>query len=460
MKCPLFCTALTATGILLQNAIQAETITVLESFEQNVDGADHFLAEGERRITEFSQSDSNDYGQVTDGEKALKISFESLRGWKQDAQVLLTPEATTILNEVVEGLAENPEVGRHYLLYDITWDKLEANVGWANNPVNIGGHGTGAQIEWGGGNQVVTMNYDLGAGLPEGFALNFEGDNGDQTALRLIFNSNTDDPMDVYVDNIRLLDTKPEGASTEVTVLDSFEENFDAILPTGSRITDDPVANEDEFFVTHGEKSAKFVMSDEVGGWHQDFTINLELYPILEEILALPQEERFQYSIAWDWIPEVGDASVNWFQETINPGGPGMRVTQGWSGDGNAKTRVINLGLVEWDFPPTITVIHNSSQPWGAPVNLYFDNLRLINTGAGATAPDRFEITEVNRSADGMVTLSWNSFEGGTYSIDSSTDLVAWDELDDGVVSEGEITSFTHAAGAATDLHYRVNLLE
>ena len=110
--------------------------------------------------------------------------------------------------------------------------------------------------------------------------------------------------MGVYVDNVRLLDTKPEGASTEVTVLDSFEENLDALLPTGGR-TEEPVLNDDEFFVTDGAKSAKFTLTGD-GTWAQDYTIDLEQYGLLTEILALPQEERFRYSLAWDWIPEVG----------------------------------------------------------------------------------------------------------------------------------------------------------
>ena len=83
---------------------------------------------------------------------------------------MLSPEATAILDGVIEGFVDNPEIGRFYLLYDITWDTLDSGAGWANNPINIGGYGTDAQIEWGGGGQPVTMNYDLGAGLPEEFA--------------------------------------------------------------------------------------------------------------------------------------------------------------------------------------------------------------------------------------------------------------------------------------------------
>jgi len=260
----------------------------------------------------------------------------------------------------------------------------------------------------------------------------------------------------VYVDNVRLLDTKPEGASTEVTVLDSFEENLDALLPTGGR-TEEPVLNDDEFFVTDGAKSAKFTLTGD-GTWAQDYTIDLEQYGLLTEILALPQEERFRYSLAWDWIPEVGDASVDWFQESVDPGGPGMRVTMGWAGDGNAKTRVINLGLVEWDFPPILTVIHNSN--WsGGDMTVYLDNIRVIDTGAGPPAPESFEITDVERMDDGMVTLSWTSVEGVSYAVESSANLRVWDELDDGVPSAGDITSFTTPASEARETYFRVRQL-
>ncbi|MGY8660487.1 MAG: hypothetical protein ACKVKH_17870 [Verrucomicrobiales bacterium] len=447
-----------AAGLATTGIAGAETVTLLESFEKNVENVSHFAAEGDRRITAFAQSESNDYDQITDGEKALKVSFEAVSGWKQDFSVLLSPESTAILEGVVEELEESSELGRYYLLYDITWDKLESDVGWSNNPLNFGGHGTGIQIEWGGGNQAVTMTYDLGAGLPEGFLLALEGDNGDQTFVRFIFNGNSTLPMDVYIDNIRLLDTKPEGGVTEVTMLDSFEENLDALLPTGSRVIEDSTVNEDELYVTEGEKSAKFVLQDEPGGYQQDFTIDLALYSELEKILQLPQKERLQYSLAWDWIVEAGDSTVNWFQETLNPVGPGMGMTESWGGDGNVRTRVINLGMVEWDFLPIITVFHNSSQPWGTPVNLYLDNLRLINTGA-ANVQESFEIFSVERNAGGTVTLSWSSVEGARYAIDSSIDLKTWEELDDDIDSEGDTTSFTTPASEAEKTFYRVKQL-
>ena len=447
-----------AAGLAVTGIAGAETVTLLESFEENIENVYHYAAEGDRRITAFAQSEINDYDQITDGEKALKVSFEAVSGWKQDFSVLLSPESTAILEGVVEELEESSELGRYYLLYDITWDKLESDVGWSNNPLNFGGHGTGIQTEWGGGNQAVTMTYDLGAGLPEGFLLALEGDNGDQTAMRFIFNGNSTLPMDIYVDNIRLLDTKPEGGVTEVTVLDSFEEGLDSLQQTGPRVIDAPTINANALYITEGLGSAKFVLSDTSVGYQKDFSIQLDIYPELEGILQLPQEERLQYSLAWDWIAETEGATVNWFQETLAPVGPGMGMTESWAGDGNVKTRVINLGMVEWDFLPIITVFHNSSRPWGTPVNLYLDNLRLINTGA-TNVQESFEIFSVERNAGGTVTLSWSSVEGARYAIDSSIDLKTWEELDDDIDSEGDTTSFTTPASEAEKTFYRVKQL-
>ncbi|MDP7518094.1 MAG: hypothetical protein QGI17_13370, partial [Arenicellales bacterium] len=61
------------------NLTNAETITLLESFEDTVDVVSHLQpADGNRRIDEFSLSEDNDFGQITDGQKALKVAFSSM----------------------------------------------------------------------------------------------------------------------------------------------------------------------------------------------------------------------------------------------------------------------------------------------------------------------------------------------------------------------------------------------
>ena len=212
------------------NLTNAETITLLESFEDTVDVVSHLQpADGNRRIDEFSLSEDNDFGQITDGQKALKVAFSSMSGWQRDFQVQLSLDVTTLLQSVIE----TEETGRYYLLYDILWDNTDNDAGWANNPLEIGGWMYGDQIEWSGGGQVVTMAYEIGAGTPDGFRLGLVGDDNDRTFLNFIFNSNTGQPMNVYVDNIRLMDTKPGNAETIVSVLESFEASTSVLTGQG-----------------------------------------------------------------------------------------------------------------------------------------------------------------------------------------------------------------------------------
>ena len=64
----------------------------------------------------------------------------------------------------------------------------------------------------------------------------------------------------------------------------------------------------------------------------------------------------------------------------------------------------------------------------------------LHSTGPGTV----FQITDVARTPD-EVTLTWASLPGREYSVEYNADLSSdiWIELDDGVQSEGEETSFT-----------------
>ena len=73
-----------------------------------------------------------------------------------------------------------------------------------------------------------------------------------------------------------------------------------------------------------------------------------------------------------------------------------------------------------------------------------------------------FAITsiEFDQEAD-MITVTWDSQPGATYSIDSSTDLITFgDEVESGIASGGEVTSLTFANPAvdgASRLFFRVN---
>jgi hypothetical protein len=77
------------------------------------------------------------------------------------------------------------------------------------------------------------------------------------------------------------------------------------------------------------------------------------------------------------------------------------------------------------------------------------EQIRAIFEGdVGVVPPVPFEITAIDYSpADdmptGAVTITWNSTPGGSYAIDTSTNLQDWLETQDGLPSEGTSTSFT-----------------
>ena len=427
------------------NLTNAETITLLESFEDTVDVVSHLQpADGNRRIDEFSLSEDNDFGQITDGQKALKVAFSSMNGWQRDFQVQLSLDVTTLLQSVIE----TEETGRYYLLYDILWDNTDNDAGWANNPLEIGGWMYGDQIEWSGGGQVVTMAYEIGAGTPDGFVLGLVGDDNDRTFLNFIFNSNTGQPMKVYVDNIRLMDTKPGNAETIVSVLESFEASTSVLAGQGR--TENIVQNEDQAFITHGAKSAKYTLNDADGGWAQDLTLDLSGYSLLAEVLEIPQADRARYTLAWDWLVQLDDGTGGGWgvQQTWSPDN---QLTQSWAGDGGLRTRAINLSTVPWDAPPVLTIIQHGG--WsGGNIQLYMDNIRIIDTGF---VPSLIELTSPSLGGTSF-SFSWVSSPGKLYQVHRSNAVNGpFDSIAE-VTADGDLTTFADPAPVANNAFYQV----
>ena len=427
------------------NLTNAETITLLESFEDTVDVVSHLQpADGNRRIDEFSLSEDNDFGQITDGQKALKVAFSSMSVWQRDFQVQLSLDVTTLLQSVIE----TEETGRYYLLYDILWDNTDNDAGWANNPLEIGGWMYGDQIEWSGGGQVVTMAYEIGAGTPDGFRLGLVGDDTDRTFLNFIFNSNTGQPMNVYVDNIRLMDTKPGNAETIVSVLESFEASTSVLAGQGR--TENIVQNEDQAFITHGAKSAKYTLNDADGGWAQDLTLDLSGYSLLAEVLEIPQADRARYTLAWDWLVQLDDGTGGGWgvQQTWSPDN---QLTQSWAGDGGLRTRAINLSTVPWDAPPVLTIIQHGG--WsGGNIQLYMDNIRIIDTGF---VPSLIELTSPSLGGTSF-SFSWVSSPGKLYQVHRSNAVnEPFDSIAE-VTADGDLTTFADPAPVANNAFYQV----
>ncbi len=427
------------------NLTNAETITLLESFEDTVDVVSHLQpADGNRRIDEFSLSEDNDFGQITDGQKALKVAFSSMSGWQRDFQVQLSLDVTTLLQSVIE----TEETGRYYLLYDILWDNTDNDAGWACNPLEIGGWMYGDQIEWSGGGQVVTMAYEIGAGTPDGFRLGLVGDDNDRTFLNFIFNSNTGQPMNVYVDNIRLMDTKPGNAETIVSVLESFEASTSVLAGQGR--TENIVQNEVQAFITHGAKSAKYTLNDADGGWAQDLTLDLSGYSLLAEVLEIPQADRARYTLAWDWLVQLDDGTGGGWG-VAQTWSPDNQLTQSWAGDGGLRTRAINLSTVPWDAPPVLTIFQHGG--WsGGNIQLYMDNIRIIDTGF---VPSLIELTSPSLGGTSF-SFSWVSSPGKLYQVHRSNAVNGpFDSIAE-VTADGDLTTFADPAPVANNAFYQV----
>ena len=82
-------------------------------------------------------------------------------------------------------------------------------------------------------------------------------------------------------------------------------------------------------------------------------------------------------------------------------------------------------------------------------------------TFTGARVP--FIITEFGPNDDNAKSndITWNSVSGKIYGVDFSTDMIEWEELDDGIEGNDEKTTFTHEdAPEGKKGFYRVRLLE
>ena len=85
-----------------------------------------------------------------------------------------------------------------------------------------------------------------------------------------------------------------------------------------------------------------------------------------------------------------------------------------------------------------------------------------LGNNIGSTAPaGKLTITDLKfDAAEGAATITWTSKPGRIYAVDSSTDLITWGELDDGIEADDTISSFTEtdlASGASR--YYRVREL-
>ena len=74
-----------------------------------------------------------------------------------------------------------------------------------------------------------------------------------------------------------------------------------------------------------------------------------------------------------------------------------------------------------------------------------------------------FEINKITHDINSnTTTIEWNSISGKAYAVDASFDMIEWNELDDGVIGEKDLTSFTDTESSENETikFYRVREIE
>jgi hypothetical protein len=107
------------------------------------------------------------------------------------------------------------------------------------------------------------------------------------------------------------------------------------------------------------------------------------------------------------------------------------------------RRMLLSMGSREFDGEPIDEAGKYAITPLGEIALL--NAIRIFTPNAGPST--NFAITGVTYdSANKTITLTWNSLSNATYAIESASTLQDWEELDDGVQSDGQSTSFTTPA--------------
>ena len=124
--------------ICLCSSLQArsQTITVLDSFEDNIDAIE-VLGGGGRAAEDITPSqhtkaDAEDV-RVTHGEKCLKLSLGCSPAWNPDALYTFSEENSALIKDAWASRAE----ARYLLRWDVTFSE---ELNWGNNIVQLNGN--------------------------------------------------------------------------------------------------------------------------------------------------------------------------------------------------------------------------------------------------------------------------------------------------------------------------------
>lgn len=173
-------------------------------------------------------------------------------------------------------------------------------------------------------------------------------------------------------------------------------------------------------------------------------------------------EGDYTYWMSFDltgFDPATVVLSGSWATDNTGPDMVLNGVSTGLSNAGNFDSLTpftINSGFVEGSN--ILEFVVNNAGNAANPTGLRIDNLRAVGTAVDVPI---FQITNIEYdSVAETVKLTWNSVSDATYSIFFSTDLVEFEELTDGVTSQGSATSFTDTSLPETNsfLYYQVRL--
>ncbi|MGK0188943.1 MAG: hypothetical protein ACI9R3_004758 [Verrucomicrobiales bacterium] len=173
-------------------------------------------------------------------------------------------------------------------------------------------------------------------------------------------------------------------------------------------------------------------------------------------------EGDYIYRMSFDltgFDPATVVLTGSWATDNTGPDMLLNGVSTGLSNAGNFDSFTpftINSGFV--DGGNVLEFVVNNAGNAANPTGLRIDNLRAVGTAVDVPI---FQVTEVEYDSDlKTVKLTWNSVKDASYSIFFSTNLVSFEELTDGVTSEGSFTSFTDDTlpGNNSFLYYQVRL--
>jgi len=421
---------------------------LLEGFEDNIDNVIPATDNGSRgsngnvKLTNFQRTDAEEVW-VTQGNRALQIEFlNDQKWWAVDFLIYLDPDATA---ELQEAWNVDPELGlkpeaRYVLKYDVTFPEAGV-VSWMNQTVN--NHWEASRELNTPHNNDAPVTAEIPLDLIEGdLVVNDDG----TAAFRFIHNAdwqNGNVPK-FYIDNIRLVDQWATDKPPTTVVIESFENNIEAVTLQGERVTVEhyKVTDIDDLKVTHGSKSLKVILA-QPEGYHTDWHLNLADSETLKELLQLSLEERWRYILRFDMVfqerPPEGWGGGNWgykFSTSFSPADTARTPS-------DHSTYSVNLGLANLDpDSPRITFYGNGG--YSGEVVAYFDNFRILDT---KQAPDI--VIHSSRINEEGYSFDWNSTVGSIYQVDrkakldSTWKVIAENFPDAGALSEE--TSFTDA---------------